>query len=65
MITSNNSQVLVKIEKEELQQLCTEVKESLASEAEFRNIKQVFGLADLWHIQRSTRYRVRRRTLND
>lgn len=65
MIKSNNNQVLVRIEKEELQQLCREVKESIATEDEFKNSKQVFGLADLWNIQRSTRYRIQRRTLND
>jgi hypothetical protein len=63
MKTNNNKQ-LVQVEKEELQELCKQVNETVASEAEIKNIRQQFGIADLWNIQRSTRYRVQRRILN-
>jgi hypothetical protein len=61
---TNNNNPLIQMEKEELQELCKQVKESVASDAEIKNIRQQFGLADLWNIQRSTRYRVQRRILN-
>ncbi len=63
MKTNNNKQ-LVQVEKEELQELCKQVNETVASEAEIKNIRQQFGIADLWNIQRSTRYRIQRRILN-
>ncbi len=63
MKTNNNKQ-LVQVEKEELQELCKQVNETVASEAEIKNIRQQFGIADLWNIQRATRYRVQRRILN-
>jgi hypothetical protein len=60
----NNAQTFVKMEKEELKQLCTEVKESLATETDIKTItKQQFSVADLWKIQKNTRYRVQRRNL--
>ena len=63
MKTNNNQQPIVTIEKEQLQQLCTEVKESVPGAAEMKNMKHQFGVADLWNIRRSTRYRVQRRTM--
>lgn len=63
MKTNNNQQPIVEMEKEQLQQLCTEVKESIATDADLRNIKHQFGVADLWNIQKITRYRVQRRHL--
>jgi hypothetical protein len=50
MKTNNNQQSIVKMEKEELQQLCNEVKESIATEADLKNMKHHFGVADLWNI---------------
>jgi len=46
---------LVQLEKEELQQLCCEVKETVANDIAFREVKPEpasFGLADLWSMQR-------------
>jgi hypothetical protein len=59
---TNITQSFVKMEREELQQLCAEVKESLATETDIKTIgKTPFGVADLWRIQKNTRYRVQRR----
>jgi hypothetical protein len=63
MKTNNNQQSIVKMEKEELQQLCNEVKESIATEADLKNMKHHFGVADLWNIQKLTRHRVQRRQI--
>lgn len=60
---NNNQQPIAKMEKEELQQLCTEVQETLAAGADLKNMKHQFGVADLWNIQKITRYRVQRRSL--
>jgi hypothetical protein len=54
---------LINLDKAHLQQLCTEVKESVATEADLKNIKHRFGVADLWNIHRTTRYRVQRRNM--
>ena len=46
---------LIQLEKEELQQLCCEVKETIANGIVFPEIKvkeASFGIADLWSIQR-------------
>jgi hypothetical protein len=52
------------MEKSELQQLCAEVKESLATDTDNKKIeKNRFGVADLWRIQKNTRYRMQRRNL--
>jgi len=56
---TTNAQPLVKMDREELQALCTEVKETLATDQKM--LKQTFGVADLWKIHRNTRYRVQRR----
>jgi hypothetical protein len=58
----NQANSFVQMKKEDLQQLCTEVKETLATENHISNItKHTFSVADLWKIQRHTRYRVQRR----
>jgi hypothetical protein len=62
---TNTTGPIVKMEKEALQQLCREVKESLATDLELKEgSRQRFGIADLWNIQRSTRYRIQRRNLS-
>lgn len=46
---------LIQLEKEELQQLCCEVKETVAKSIVFPEIKvkdTSFGIADLWNMQR-------------
>lgn len=46
---------LIQLEKEELQQLCCEVKETIANDIVFPEIKvkeTSFGIGDLWSIQR-------------
>jgi len=60
---NNNQQPIVKMEKAQLQQLCTEVKESVATGIDIKNMKHHFGVADLWNIQKTTRYRVQRRSI--
>jgi hypothetical protein len=52
------------MEKDALQQLCKEVKESLATDTDIKAIaKHPFSVADLWKIQKNTRYRVQRRNM--
>lgn len=52
----------LEMKKEELEQLCTEVKETLATDTHIKTIaKHSFSVADLWKIHRTTRYRVQRR----
>jgi len=58
-----NTQPMVNIEKEALHELCKEVKETLANQADIKTTTQPFGVADLWKIHRSTKYRVQRRNL--
>jgi hypothetical protein len=60
---TTNVQPLIQIEEKELQQLCKEVKETIANQADIKTTTQPFGVADLWRIHRSTRYRVQRRNL--
>lgn len=44
---------LIELEKEELQQLCCEVKETVADGIVFPAVKETsFGIADLWSMQR-------------
>jgi hypothetical protein len=58
----NQANPIVKMKKEQLQQLCTEVKETLATESHMKTMaKHTFSVADLWNIHRTTRYRVQRR----
>jgi len=52
------------LEQEELDRLCSEVKEVVASDiANQPASKQAFGLADLWNIQRMRKEHQRRSTL--
>ena len=46
---------LIQLEQEELQQLCCEIKETIANDIVFSEIKvkeTSFGIADLWNMQR-------------
>ena len=60
----NTTRLMFTIEQEQLQQLLTEVKETLATEIEMKNNtnRKEFSAADLWNIQRNTRYRIQRRS---
>ena len=61
---TNSTQSVIKMDKEDLKKLTTEVKETLATDVECNEERQpVFGVADLWNIQRSTRFRIQRRPL--
>lgn len=54
---------LIQLEKEELQQLCCEVKETIANDIVFPEITvkdNSFGIADLWNIQRKMKTAGRR-----
>jgi len=54
---------LIQLENEEMQQLCCEVKETIANGIEFPKIKvkdTSFGIADLWSIQRKMKTAGRR-----
>ena len=52
------------LEQDELDRLCSEVKETVATDiAKQAESKQVFGIADLWNIQRMKKERQRRPTL--
>ncbi|MCE3282823.1 MAG: hypothetical protein K0Q66_1560 [Chitinophagaceae bacterium] len=62
---TNTTGPIVKMEKDELQELCREVRESLATGVELKDgSRQRFGIADLWNIRRSTRYRAQRRNIS-
>lgn len=63
MAMMTNAQTIVRIEKQALEALCKEVKETLATEVALRPSKPSFGVADLWKIHRTQRYRVQRRNL--
>jgi hypothetical protein len=63
MKMNNNQQPLIQLDKAHLQQLCSEVKESVATDTDLKNVKHRFGVADLWNIHRTTRYRVQRRNM--
>ena len=61
----NTTGPIVEMEKDELKELCMEVKECLAIDVDLkRGSRQRFGIADLWNIQRSARYRAQRRNLS-
>jgi hypothetical protein len=61
---ANSMQSVIKMDKEDLKKLTTEVKETLATEIKCNEERQpVFGVADLWNIQRSVRARIQRRPL--
>ena len=51
-MNSNVTNSIIKMEAEELSKLVTEVKETVATNV---NEKQVFSAADLWNIQKSMR----------
>jgi hypothetical protein len=59
-MTSKTKPSVIQIEEESLQQLVTEVKETIAT-----NIQQVenkkFGITDMWNSQRNVRTTVSRR----
>ncbi|HYK43629.1 MAG TPA: hypothetical protein VEV83_00570 [Parafilimonas sp.] len=58
----NSSKVY--LEQEELDRLCIEVKEVVATDIAIQPAsKQAFGLADLWNIQRMRKEHQRRPTL--
>ena len=58
----NSSKVY--LEQEELDRLCTQVKETVAKDiAKSTGSKHVFGIADLWNIQRMKKEHQRRPTL--
>ena len=44
--------VLVQIERKQLQKLCTQVKETIATDAGVNAKKSNFGVADLWNARR-------------
>lgn len=47
---------IVQIEKAELQRLCCEVKETIATDVVFSEVKKTsFGVADLWKVRRSVK----------
>ncbi len=54
---------LVQIEKKELEKLCIQVKETVATEIQFDEKKPTYGIADLWHARR-TMYTAGRRWNN-
>lgn len=57
-MNSNLSTSIVQIEKENLQKLVEEVKETLATDLNHNTLgfkQRSFGLVDLWNRQRSTR----------
>jgi len=61
---SNVKSSIVKIEAEELKQLVTEVKETVATNVDVKNQTQNFGVADLWKIQRQMKPALRMKLTN-
>jgi uracil DNA glycosylase len=53
--------LLKQISNQQLQQLTVQVKETLATETNHPNAKNIFSSADLWKIQQSKRVRTTRR----
>lgn len=54
-------QPLINVRKEILDNLCKEIKETIAKDVSIKT-QHPFGVADLWKIHRNTRYRAQRRT---
>lgn len=63
-MNSNEKSSIVKIEAEELKQLVTEVKETVATNVDVKNQTQNFGVADLWKIQRQMKPALRLKLTN-
>lgn len=65
-MNSNVKPSIVKIEAEELKQLVTEVKETVATNVDVKDQDQTqnFGVADLWKIQRQMKPALRLKLTN-
>ncbi|MDE3143735.1 MAG: hypothetical protein KGL19_06250 [Bacteroidota bacterium] len=63
-MNSNVKPSIVKIEADELKQLVTEVKETVATNVDVNNQTQNFGVADLWKIQRQMKPALRLKLTN-
>ncbi|OIR05667.1 hypothetical protein GALL_121010 [mine drainage metagenome] len=63
-MNSNVKPSIVKIEADELKQLVTEVKETVATNVDVKNQTQNFGVADLWKIQRQMKPALRLKLTN-
>lgn len=63
---SNVTPSMVQLDAEELKQLVTEVKETVATNVDVQNQDQIknFGLADLWKIQKLMRPALRLKLTN-
>ena len=63
---SNVMPSIIQIEAEELKQLVTEVKETVATGVDVKNedLAQNFGVADLWKIQRQMKPALRLKLTN-
>ncbi len=64
MKTSTSGPSIVRMKRVQLEQLTTEVKETLATEfvALDKKGQKTFTAADLWNIHKQRRYRVQRRS---
>lgn len=62
-MTSNSMPSIIQLEEESLQQLVTEVKETIATDINFQSeIKdKKFGVTDMWNSQRNFKTTVSRR----
>ncbi len=65
-MNSNVKTSIVQIEAEELKQLVTEVKETVATDVDVKDQDQTqnFGVADLWKIQRQMKPALRLKLTN-
>ena len=63
-MNSNVKPSIVKIEADELKQLVTEVKETVATNVDVKDQTQNFGVADLWKIQRQMKPALRMKLTN-
>ncbi len=61
--TSNNNNILVQLNQNEMNQLTTQVTETVASGNEQHSNKSTFSAADLWKIQRGGRTAISRRRM--
>ncbi len=60
---TQNTNFFQSLEKDQLGQLTTEVKETVATEVAVLNNKNVFGAVDYWNLQKMRRNRIVRRHL--
>jgi hypothetical protein len=60
---TDNTTLFAEISNDHINQMVKEVKETVASEHQQENGRNIFSTADLWRIQKNRRMRVQRRMI--